>query len=459
MGGRRQWSGGDGLGQALASEREALERYVRGLGASPAEAEDVAATAFLRAVETGQDFEDASSMAAWLRIVARNDWIDAQRRRMRQRAAAERGGPGASPAPSAEERVEADETARALLAAIAQLPPTQRTALSLQLFEGLSYAAIAERLELSVPAVTSLLHRARTSISHARRRGLLALAGLWPARWLHSVVQMLPESPAARAALPVALVAVGGIATNTSLLHAGPEPASPPAPRVAPVIQVAPPAPAVTRIVVRQPRARSAMARRPATLPHRTVTRHVATPHRAPVTHPAAPPPVEHAVAPSARVRTESTAAPATPQVHARAKDARPPAAEKASPAASAPARAAAVPPGQAKKADRTPPPGQAKKADGGVPPGQAKKADGGVPPGQAKKDQGGAPPGQAKKASDAAPTAPAAAAATDPAVAADPAIAADPPAAAPASDPSPATDHAPQDQAGGHGQGGGKGD
>src|SRR4051812_5318150 len=107
MSDRMQGGQGPRIDEAFAAERAGLERYVRGLGATPAEAEDVVATAFLRAVETGQQVVEAGALAAWLRVVARNEWIDVQRRRMRQRAAADRENPEAAlAAPSAEAQAE-----------------------------------------------------------------------------------------------------------------------------------------------------------------------------------------------------------------------------------------------------------------------------------------------------------------------------------------------------------------
>src|SRR5690348_13666367 len=130
MSDRMQEGRGSGLDAAFAAERAGLERYVRRLGATPAEAEDVVATAFLRAVESGQQVSDSAALAAWLRVVARNEWIDAQRRRMRRRAAADREtAEGALAAPSAAQQAEVEEDTRELLAAIAELPPAQRAAL------------------------------------------------------------------------------------------------------------------------------------------------------------------------------------------------------------------------------------------------------------------------------------------------------------------------------------------
>jgi len=56
------------------------------------------------------------------------------------------------------------ELQQAIEDAIQQLPETQRMALVLRRYEQLSYEQIAEVLDLSVPAVKSVLFRARTEL-------------------------------------------------------------------------------------------------------------------------------------------------------------------------------------------------------------------------------------------------------------------------------------------------------
>ena len=58
----------------------------------------------------------------------------------------------------------AEELQKAIENAIMLLPETQRMALVLRRYQELSYEEIAETLELSVPAVKSLLFRARTEL-------------------------------------------------------------------------------------------------------------------------------------------------------------------------------------------------------------------------------------------------------------------------------------------------------
>jgi RNA polymerase sigma-70 factor, ECF subfamily len=56
------------------------------------------------------------------------------------------------------------ELQQAIENAILQLPDTQRMALILRRYEGRSYEEIGEILDLSVPAVKSVLFRARTEL-------------------------------------------------------------------------------------------------------------------------------------------------------------------------------------------------------------------------------------------------------------------------------------------------------
>ena len=67
-----------------------------------------------------------------------------------------------------------DEMMDAVHRAIEELPETQRMAIVLRRYEETPYEEIAEILELSVPAVKSLLFRARTELREKLRRYLEA---------------------------------------------------------------------------------------------------------------------------------------------------------------------------------------------------------------------------------------------------------------------------------------------
>lgn len=73
----------------------------------------------------------------------------------------------ADQAPDPEARLQRDQTAAAVRAAIAALPTRQRMAVILSRFESLSYEEIAVALECSISSVESLLFRARQGLARA----------------------------------------------------------------------------------------------------------------------------------------------------------------------------------------------------------------------------------------------------------------------------------------------------
>ncbi len=148
-----------------------------------AEAEDVAQEAMLRLWKQAPKWRPGEAqVGTWLHRVVQNLAIDRLRRRRRwsQEDPPER----PDGAPSVEARLAEADRAAALRAAVAALPDRQRAALTLRHFAELSNPEIAERLDLSVEAVESLLSRARRGLAAAlkHRRDSLGLeVGLDPA--------------------------------------------------------------------------------------------------------------------------------------------------------------------------------------------------------------------------------------------------------------------------------------
>jgi RNA polymerase sigma-70 factor (ECF subfamily) len=64
------------------------------------------------------------------------------------------------------EQVHVKELQERVQAAVAELPERQRAALLLNRFEGLSYEDVAKVLDMKVPAVKSLLFRARENLKN-----------------------------------------------------------------------------------------------------------------------------------------------------------------------------------------------------------------------------------------------------------------------------------------------------
>jgi RNA polymerase sigma-70 factor (ECF subfamily) len=165
-----RYAAGDQAAARALTERHVPRLYAlaRRMLGDAAEAEDVTQEAMLRLWRIAPEWEARAAVGTWLYRVASNLCLDRlrARRRLSDAPVPER----ADESPGALGRLEADDRAAALHAALAALPERQRLAIVLRHFEELSNPEIAAALDLSVEAVESLLARGR--------RGLVAaLAG------------------------------------------------------------------------------------------------------------------------------------------------------------------------------------------------------------------------------------------------------------------------------------------
>jgi RNA polymerase sigma factor (sigma-70 family) len=152
----------------------------------PAEAEDVTQIAFLNAFRAIRRGEQPEKPRAWLVTIARN----VVKRRYKAQALRPQE-VALDPELAADLADLEGPTVDEIAAAIRRLPPNQRAVILLREIQGRTYAEIAEELELSIPAVETLIFRARRSLSERlklidqvpttreksprRVRGLLAL--------------------------------------------------------------------------------------------------------------------------------------------------------------------------------------------------------------------------------------------------------------------------------------------
>jgi RNA polymerase sigma-70 factor (ECF subfamily) len=136
-------------------------------------AEDQAQEAFIRAFQRLDQFDAERPFGPWVRRVAANLCLN---RLAGARAASlsfddERDAPSLETAPDPAATHEQTETAQALRAAIAALPPHYRAVIELRHFQEMSYAEIAAELNLAVSDVKSHLFRARKLLAaHAALR-------------------------------------------------------------------------------------------------------------------------------------------------------------------------------------------------------------------------------------------------------------------------------------------------
>jgi RNA polymerase sigma-70 factor (ECF subfamily) len=149
-----------------------LERMVRDL----ATAEDLVQEVFLRVHRARDRYAAEARFSTWLYRIATNLALN-ELRRPRRRAAHrstedEAAVPLASADPATDTVVDARRMAEAVWRELGKLPEKQRAALCLTAVEGLSYAEVAEALEVTEKAVKSLVHRARSALAERLREGI-----------------------------------------------------------------------------------------------------------------------------------------------------------------------------------------------------------------------------------------------------------------------------------------------
>jgi len=166
-----------GAGDAEAFE-ELVERHqrlvvgtvARMLG-SHSEVEDIAQQVFVRVWRNAKRYVPRAKFTTWLLKITRNLVFNELRRRSRHAQVPLQVESEDEERPIKDERATApdaslleQELQDAVESAISQLPETQRMAVILRRYDDLSYEEIADVLDQSVPAVKSLLFRARTEL-------------------------------------------------------------------------------------------------------------------------------------------------------------------------------------------------------------------------------------------------------------------------------------------------------
>jgi RNA polymerase sigma-70 factor, ECF subfamily len=166
-----------GQGDTKAFE-ELVERHqslvigtiARMLGSS-SDVDDIAQQVFVRVWRSANRYVPRAKFTTWLLKITRNLVFNEMRRTKRHAHLPLQFEPGAEEIPIKDETAPAPdavilegELQQAIEDAIAALPDSQRMAVVLRRYEDLSYEQIADVLELSVPAVKSLLFRARTEL-------------------------------------------------------------------------------------------------------------------------------------------------------------------------------------------------------------------------------------------------------------------------------------------------------
>jgi RNA polymerase sigma factor (sigma-70 family) len=146
--------------------RQRLFAYARQmLDGSRQDAEDALQDVFLRAYSSLRDSDRPLSLRAWLYRVAHNRCIDHLRRPIPP--AVDLFDTSRKPLHDPIAEAERRDDLRRLVADVRRLPDQQRSALLMREIDGLSYAELGAALGVSLPAVKSLLVRARISLVEA----------------------------------------------------------------------------------------------------------------------------------------------------------------------------------------------------------------------------------------------------------------------------------------------------
>jgi RNA polymerase sigma factor (sigma-70 family) len=242
-------AGSDDAFAALdARYRRRLVRFARGfVPGGTADAEDVVQDAMVRAVRALRNGSRPDAPGPWLHRITRNCALDltASRRRHPVVELADHAGWAGLVSEDAQEAVERSLGVRGLVADVGRLPTTQRSALVLRELEGRSYADIADELDTTVPAVKSLLVRARQGLKRARddRR----VAAWLPLPLLGRILERASSAwePLAASATPKVACAAVVVAGSLPMMSGPPTPAQvdPPQPvhRAPTVIAIATP--------------------------------------------------------------------------------------------------------------------------------------------------------------------------------------------------------------------------
>jgi RNA polymerase sigma-70 factor (ECF subfamily) len=138
---------------------------------SNSDVEDIAQQVFVRVWKSARRYVPRAKFTTWLLKITRNLVFNEMRRTRRHAHVPLQSEPGAEDPPLKDEMnlgpdasLLESELQQTIEEAILQLPETQRLALVLRRYEQMSYEQIAEVLDLSVPAVKSVLFRARTEL-------------------------------------------------------------------------------------------------------------------------------------------------------------------------------------------------------------------------------------------------------------------------------------------------------
>jgi RNA polymerase sigma-70 factor (ECF subfamily) len=157
----------------VETRKDLVYNTALGLLQSAEDAEDVTQEVFIKVYESVHQFKGESAFSTWLYKIAVTKSLELIRSRKRKKRFAfitsilgENNELKHDPPEFHHPGILLDNRERAatLFKAIAKLPENQRVAFTLHKLEGISYIEVGEIMQLSVSAVESLIHRAKSNL-------------------------------------------------------------------------------------------------------------------------------------------------------------------------------------------------------------------------------------------------------------------------------------------------------
>ncbi len=171
----------EALRQLIEAHQHRVIGTVAKMLGDDSDAEDIAQQVFIRVWKSAARYEPTAKFTTWLFKITRNLVFNELRRRKRHptrsldSTADEDDRPLQMPDPgtkAADTALLDDEMQSAIQKAIEELPEVQRMAIILRRYDDIPYEEIGEILGLSVPAVKSVLFRARTELREKLKKYL-----------------------------------------------------------------------------------------------------------------------------------------------------------------------------------------------------------------------------------------------------------------------------------------------
>ena len=171
----------DALRELIETHQHRIIGTIAKMLGDESDAEDIAQQVFLRVWKSAPRWQPTAKVTTWLYKITRNLVFNEVRRRKRHPVQSldatlkdddrprQIADPGVKAADTA---LLDDEMQAAIQAAIDELPDVQRMAVILRRYDDVPYEEIGEILDLSVPAVKSVLFRARTDLREKLRKYL-----------------------------------------------------------------------------------------------------------------------------------------------------------------------------------------------------------------------------------------------------------------------------------------------